>query len=279
MTVSVLMITHDRPEYLKLSLERLCASATADTRIFVWDNGSGPETRDILRRYESQPCVERVVYNNSNDLLRIPTNWFWETCRHADLLGKVDDDCLVPENWIDVLEAAHREIPQAGFLACWHFLPQDVVLPLAMRKIQHFGRHQIMRNCWVGGSGYLVKREVLERHGPLRLKDSFTDCCIRAAAGGYVNGWYYPFLYQEHMDDPRAPHTGIRCEEDFQRMIPLTARKFDIRTREQWVKRMVASARRLQEFSYDPKDYVGVRAWLARTAAGVLRSDYFPKAK
>lgn len=279
MIIKILMITHDRPEYVKLSLERLCNTAQSNFKITVWDNGSRRDTQDILRRYENRYCVERIVYNERNELLRIPTNWFWENSRDADLLGKVDDDCLVPENWISILEEAHKEIPQAGLLACWHYLPQDFRQGVAEKKIQAFGRHRIMRNCWVGGSGYLMKRSVLDKNGLLRSKESFTDYCIRASAKGFINGWYYPFLYQEHMDDPRAPHTAIRNEEDFQRLIPLSARTFNIKTREQWIQRMKLSAGRLQEYSINPYDFIGIRARIKRKIAGILGKEYFPKVK
>lgn len=279
MLIKVLMITHNRPEYVRLSLERLCSSAPENLKITVWDNGSGYETRDIVKKYEGHQCVEQVVYHEKNALLRIPTNWFWEKNPDADLLGKVDDDCLVPDNWSHILEEAHRDIPQAGILACWHFLTQDFNHQLAAKKIQTFGRHQIMRNCWVGGSGYLMKRDVINKNGILRTKESFSDFCIRASAKGFINGWYFPFLYQEHMDDPRTPHTAICTEADFQRLIPLSAQAFGIKTREQWIQRMMVSARRLQEYSIDPYDFIGFRAWVNRRLAEILRREYFPKVK
>jgi len=150
---------------------------------------------------------------------------------------------------------------------------------LAKNKIQSFGRHQIMRNCWVGGSGYLMKRHVLGQNGILRPKETFTDYCIRASAKGLVNGWYYPLLCQEHMDDPRTPHTAIRSEDDFQRLIPLSARTFGIKTREQWIQRMIVSSRRLQEYSIDPYDFMGFRAWAQRNILNILGREYFPKVK
>jgi GT2 family glycosyltransferase len=279
MVIKVLMIAHNRPEYVRLSLDRLCNSAPNNLKVTIWDNGSGSETKDVVKKYEKHACVERVVYNGKNELLRVPTNWFWQNNLDADLLGKVDDDCLVPENWADVLERAHRDIPQAGFLACWHFLPQDVRQDLVLKKIQTFGEHQIMRNCWVGGSGYLMKREVTDRNGMLRPNETFTDYCIRASSKGFINGWYYPFLYQEHMDDPRTPHTAIRSEEDFQRLIPLSAKTFNVKTREQWIQRMTVSALKLQEYSIDPDDFIGIKAWVNRKIAQIRGREYFPKVK
>jgi len=33
---------------------------------------------------------------------------------------------------------------------------------------------------------------------------------LNMAAKGYINGFYYPLVFQEHMDDPRSEHCGYR---------------------------------------------------------------------
>lgn len=273
------MITYNRPEYADQSLSRLCETAPPNMRLTIWDNDSDAATKKMVNKFRNHWCVERVIFNDRNDKLRRPTTWFWENNSDADLLGKVDDDCLVPENWLSVLEEAHRDIPQAGILGCWHFLPEDFKPQLAEKKIQTIGRHQLMRNCWIGGSGYLMKREVINKIGLLRPKETFSDYCIRASSKGFINGWYYPFLYQEHMDDPRVPHTGIRSEEDFQRLIPLSARTFGINTREQWIQRLKTSAQKLQEYSLNPYDFIGIKASVKKKITEIMCGEYFPKVK
>ena len=276
MKVKVLMITYNRPRYTQLSIEKLCASATTNTKITIWDNNSESETKNIIESYENHPKIEKVVYNRTNDKLFKPTNWFWENSQDAELIGKVDDDCLVPENWISILEKAHKDIPEAGALACWHFLQEDFKYEKAKRKIVKYNGHQIMRNCWVPGSGYLMKRSVIKELGILRQKESFTDYCIRAAAKKYINGWYYPLVLQENLDDPRTPNTGIKTEEDFLRLIPLSARTFKIKNREQLIERCKISSQMLQEYSYDPKDYIGPIAFIKRKVLRLFGRDYFP---
>jgi GT2 family glycosyltransferase len=258
------MLTYNRVPYTRLSLARLCETVPDWGRITVWDNNSKPEMREFLKEYEGHPRIERIIYNPTNDRLRGPTNWFWEHAGDAEYLSKVDDDCLMPDHWCEKLLEAHEEIPQAGVLGCWRFLEEDFEPKLAKRKIQTFGRHRIMRNCWVEGSGYLMKRQVLDQMGLLRERESFTSYCIRAAAQGFLHGWYYPFLFQEHMDDPRVPHTGMRTEADFQRLRPLSAKTFRIDTREAWIKRLKYSAWSLQACSFDPADHLGLKARLRR---------------
>ena len=273
------MITYNRPEYTKLSLSRILDTFHHGLKLTIWDNGSDGETKKVIRAFRNHPAIERIIFNNKNDKLRKPTNWFWENSQDAELIGKVDDDCLVPENWCSVLGHAHRDIADAGVLGCWRFFPEDFRPKVAEKKIATFGKHKIMRNCWVEGSGYLMKREVIDKLGVLKEKDSFTSYCIRAATKGYINGWYYPFLYQEHMDDPRSEHTGIRTEEDFKRLIPLSAQNFKINTKDEWQLRLRRSAQRLQECSIDPYDYIGWQARVKRKLFQLVGREYQPRIK
>lgn len=276
MKLRVFMLTYKRVEYTRLSLQRLCDTVPEYGRITVWDNNSGPEMRDLLRQFEGHPRIDKIIYHPTNDRLRGPTNAFWEQAGDAEYLSKVDDDCLVSPGWCEKLIQAHEEIPEAGVLGCWRYLDEDFVPELAQRKIQTFGRHQIMRNCWVEGSGYLMKREVLQRIGPLRDQESFTGWCIRAAAAGYLVGWYYPFLFQEHMDDPRVPHTGMKTEEDFQRLRPLSAGTFKLETRDDWIDWLHRDARNQQVRSFNPRHYLGLGAKVRRRIGRWIGRDLTP---
>lgn len=273
------MITCNRPIYTEKSLSRLCAGAPDNVMITIWDNGSNEETKQVVRNFQSHRRVERIIFNAQNEKLTRPTNWFWENCADADLLGKVDDDCLVPDNWCQVLGHAHSDIRMVGILGCWLFYEQDLNYDAAKRKIRTYGDHQVLRNCWVGGSGYLMKRELIKTFGLLKHGQTFTDYCIRAAAKGYINGWYYPFLFQEHMDDPRSENTVFVNEEEFQKHKPLSAIAFGIETRQQWVQRQIQWARKIQEYSLDPDDYIGVKAWIKRKIVKMKGVEYFPRMK
>lgn len=272
------MITYNRPAYTAMALARLVETLPEDARVTVWDNGSTDETRDVIKKFEGHRLVERIVYHWKNEKLRGPTNWFWQSAGEAEFVSKVDDDGLMPDNWTRILERAHRDIPEAGVLGTWRFPEEDFAEELAKKKIQGFGVHQLLRSCWVEGSGYLMKREVIERIGLIGERESFTTYCLRAAAAGFINGWYYPFLYQEHMDDPRAPHTEMKTDEDFARLRPLSAQTFKLSSREEWTNKLRALAHSLQVCSYDPSDYLGRRAWLKQKVCRVLGRPYVPRA-
>lgn len=81
--------------------------------------------------------------------------------------------------------------------------------------------------------------------------------CIVATVS--INGWYYPLLYQEHMDDPRSPRTLLKSDEDLARCMPLSAKTFKVHSLEGWLSVLRDEALVLQRASLDPRDHLGWR--------------------
>lgn len=255
----IIMITYRSAGYLDLSLPRLLSTLGDDDRVWLWHNGDDEETLEALRKYTSDPRVARFHHSRENVRLREPTNWLWQESG-AEFVSKVDDDCLVAPGWLDTFADAHRDIPALGAVGSWRHPEEDFRPKLAARKIQDFpGGHQLMRNPWVQGSGYLLRRELAVKAGSLGPDESFPHLCLRLAVAGAVNGFYYPFVPEEHMDDPRAPHTLIRTDEDLANRLPLSAQMNGITTVQAWTDQLVESALLLQQTPYDVKYHTGWR--------------------
>ena len=138
-------------------------------------------------------------------------------------------------------------------IGCWPFMPEDVVPELADRKVERLpGGHAVMRNCWVGGTGFVMKRQCVRRNGPLRRGQSFPNYCIHLAADGWKNGWYWPPLVMPNMDDPRSPLTMMRTEADFQACRSLSAQRCGVTSLEAFRRRQPLLARHVQEAVLDP---------------------------
>lgn len=270
--VDILMITYNRPYHTRMCLTRLLETCDPSSRVWVWHNGMDEATLAVVRSLADHPKVYRFHHSPENVRLREPTNWFWANA-DGDLLGKVDDDCIMPHGWLTTLRRAHHDAPELGIISAWLFPPEDFVPDVAARKIQSFpGGHQIMRNCWVGGSGYLLKRAVLDGLGPLRPKDSFTTWGIRSAAKGWINGWYFPFLYMDHMDDPRSVHCRYRTEADFQGARSLSAIRHGIHSLADFVVVSKREALYLQTASFNHRDYLGLRPWVRSKFRRITRA-------
>lgn len=269
--IDVLMITHRRADYLRLTLPRLLESCGDDMRVWLWHNGNDSETLGVAREYASDPRVHKFHHSPENSALTAPTNWLWENS-YAPLVGKVDDDCLVDLNWAQVLSEAHRSYDRFGVLGTWRFYPEDFVPELANRKIATFpGGHKVLQNFWVQGSGYLMKRTCVEQKGLLEPGQSFTDYCIAVALAGYVNGWIYPFVREEHFDDPRSPYSELRSDQDLLEKAPLSIKRNGVTTLDEWEAQMKRSAWRVQAASIDSRYYRGWRRHLRRGRRRVAR--------
>lgn len=273
MTIDVLMVTYNRAAYARLALDRLLACADEQTRVWLWHNGDDAETLAAVQERLDHPAVHRFHHSAENVGLRAPTNWVWQE-GSGELVGKVDDDCLVEPGWTDRIAAAHRDFEGFGVLGSWRYPDEDFQPDLAAPKIAAFpGGHQVLQNLWVQGSGFLVPRAHIERHGLLGPGQTFTQFCKRLAVGGLVNGWCYPFVREEHMDDPRSPHTCLRTEADLERWLPLSARRNGITTIAAWEAQLRRSALLAQSAPIDPARYRGARRRLRNARRRILRQD------
>lgn len=258
-TIDVLMITYNRPKYTRLALTRLLETCDDRMRVWVWQNGNDPATLDVVQSLTGHPRLHRFHHSPENQRLTAPTNWLFQES-DGDFVSKVDDDCLMPFGWADTLRQAHADEPRFGVLGCWRFPEEDFRPDVASRKIKAFsGGHRLMLNCWVEGSGYLMRRQCVEQQGLLREGSSFTRYCIDVARRGWVNGWYFPFLYQEHMDDPASDNCEIREDADLLKSPPLMAQRWGVTTVSEWRNCFRDEALQLQAASPDPRAYVGWR--------------------
>lgn len=255
----ILMITYRSAGYVDLSLSRLLDTCGEEDRVWLWHNGDDEATLAALDRYRDHPKVARFHHSRENVRLRTPTRWLWEHS-HATFVSKVDDDCRVSPGWIDTFAAAHEANPEFGVVCSWRHPEQDFRPDLAAAKIYEYaGGHRLMRNLWVQGSGYLLPRRWLERTGTLNDTESFTGFCLRLARLGAVNGYYYPFVPEDHMDDPRSPRTLIKTDADLLARMPLSAKANGVTTVADWQAQLERSAVLLQSAPLELKRYGGWR--------------------
>jgi len=272
--IDILMVTYDRPDFTKLSLTRLLDSCDESMRVWIWQNGSDPETLEVVQSLADHPRVHEFHHSPENLRLRTPTNWFWERAQGA-YFAKVDDDNLMPDGWAQTLRAAHEAEPRLGVIGCWSFRPEDHRPELAEKKVIELGGgRRLMQNCWVAGTGHLLKRGCIEEQGLLADGQTFTNHCVHLAARGWINGWYYPFIYMENMSDPRSSYTEIETEEDFQARRGLSAAKWGVSSLEESRRRQPLHALRLQSCSTNPRHYLGWEGRIRRRLRRLLGRDF-----
>src|SRR3989339_605779 len=125
MTVDILMITYNRPQYTRLSLEKLLDSCDETMRVWVWQNGNDSETIEVVNSFREHPRFFKYYHSAENKRLNEPTNWLWDNAE-GQFLGKVDDDCLVTSDWAQKIRKPHLDESGFGVIGCWNYLPQDI---------------------------------------------------------------------------------------------------------------------------------------------------------
>ena len=60
------MVTHDQPDYLRLSLPRLLETCDERMRVWLWHNGTHEETLELSRSFADDPRVARFHHSVEN---------------------------------------------------------------------------------------------------------------------------------------------------------------------------------------------------------------------
>lgn len=256
MTIDLIFIAYNRLDYTKLALTSLLSDPTEEFSLTLWDNGSADGTRDYLSSLDDSRIV-RKVFSRENVGLRGAANDFYSKSS-ADLIGIIPNDFLVTPGWTRPLAQAHADVPEFGMISCWHLGKEFFDEERANHKIQRFGQHQVLRHPWTGGGAGLVKRKTLKECGPFE-SSATTNYWIRMARKGYVNGFYFPLIYVEHMDYLWSEHYAFvdRLQEGIE--MSITAKSHGIRTVDDAKAWHQVVVQNILDDPWDIKYYVGWR--------------------
>jgi hypothetical protein len=217
----LLFITYNRIDYTRLALDAILKLDYPRLEIVVWDNASTDGTREYLRlRLVGAPNV-RLELSPRNMGVVDPMNAVWFGKHDAELLAKVDNDTLVPRQLLKRLAECHLRSNHFGALSGFHFRREgeSVADPKNIVTVQGT---QVFRQRFVGGCAIMVRRDVLQRIGPVPsarpesdgpfIDGGWTWYQQELDGLGYINGYPWPFVHVDHMEDTRSMHC-IRTEE------------------------------------------------------------------
>jgi len=269
MNIDLVFITFNRLQYTKLALPALLADPTEEFRLTIWDNNSRDGTREYFSSVQDRRIVERV-FSNENVGLRGAINYLFSKSS-ADLVGIVPNDLLVTAGWTRTIAQAHADVPEFGLIGCWHLGEEFFDEARARHKIQRFKRHQILRHPWTGGAAGLVKLKAVRECGLLQ-SNATPAYWKRMALKGYVNGYYFPLIYAEHMDYPWSKHFAFAGSFDGWAKTSAGAQRHRFRTIEEakaWHEVVVSN---ILDGPWDVKYYVGWRGKLANLRHRIHRT-------
>ena len=214
-SVSIIFLTFNRFYYTKETLPALLNSSQYPFKVRIVDNGSTDETVVFLKNL-NHPNIEKIIFNKKNEGLVKPTKQFWKET-DAELIGKIDNDILVPQKWIDNLVIAHKSIPQLGVMGYCHFREEDINHEKVALKMEEINGIKFRRQPWIGGNYLMKKSTVIDNKGYKKSRKFFKNRILygfnkyqeKLAKSGFIHGYLcnsQKLLYTwDHIDDPRHP--------------------------------------------------------------------------
>jgi len=157
----------------------------------------------------------------------------------VELLAKVDNDTWVPPDLLLRLAECHQRSERFGALSGFHFRAEGEAL-VEEGRAGKFDGVRVLAQPYVGGCAVMVRRAVLDRLGPICCRGDLA-CSGDVARGsdapngdgrgtapvldsgwtfyqermtelGLVNGYPWPPIHVDHMEDVRSPRS-IRTAE------------------------------------------------------------------
>lgn len=236
--VDLLLISWNRREYLEKTIPNLLADP-ADFRLYCWDNASEDGAADIIASL-NDPRVVKRHYSKQNVKQREPTLWFFGQAQN-DVVGKIDDDILLPHGWTGRIAPIVRNNPKAGMLGCWIFMEEDWDEQLAKHKFVDLNGSKVFQNTWIAGQSFLARLEILKNYIlPEGKGYGFPVDQFRMTSDGYINGYPLPILFAHNMDDPRSEYCLMNKTGKILEHSALTARHIGFASPQeygQWIAR------------------------------------------
>jgi glycosyltransferase involved in cell wall biosynthesis len=236
--VDLLLITSNRREYVEKSVRTLFDDP-AEFRLYWWDNHSTDETPDVVASLCDKRLVERHL-SPVNVLQNFPTRWFLERAR-SDVVGKIDDDILLPAGWTERIAQMVRSEPRYGMLGCWIYMPEDWREEKASQNFVQLDDRIVFRTTSIAGHSFLSRGDYLRQY----LRDNLPGLPVDRAQmtfDGLINGYPVPLILAHNMDDPRSPHCQLRNPGFPREQASFTMKRLGFESPEEFAKWIAADA-------------------------------------
>lgn len=120
--ISICLYSYNKAEELQDCLKNLAESRLGAANIFVLINGSTDGTRQVVSSWRDWLGADRLSVIDLPINVGAPAarNWLMHDPRvnEADWIAYLDDDALVPANWLEALGGAVHRYPSAGVWGC-----------------------------------------------------------------------------------------------------------------------------------------------------------------
>lgn len=215
--VPVLLVTYNRLEYSKRALESILRAPGIPVAVTIWDNASTDGTVEWLRSLAISDCsapsggIMYRIFNDTNVGLAPVMNSFFRAFCDCPFVVKVDNDTVLPDNWLrdlmDVMTNPYREA-KLGAVSGTCLRPNGDTFKSWVDKYmvtRPFGEHKLHYNSYVLGTGVLINMDLIRTRGllfekfPRSPESGPDDPCLISGWTAYIRaasefeGWKFAF--------------------------------------------------------------------------------------
>ena len=156
--IPILFLTYNRLEYTKQTLKCLLKN-TPGNDIIIFDNNSTDGTKKWLKKLNNKRL--RIIYSKKNIGIAGAMNEFFKLTENKEYIAKVDNDTMIPKNWLETL-VAMSEHYKVDILQ-----PKHSILHSKFKTFEEWmktlkGDDRIRYSNYVGGSGILIRRALID---------------------------------------------------------------------------------------------------------------------
>ncbi|MDJ0765530.1 MAG: glycosyltransferase family 2 protein [Myxococcota bacterium] len=163
----LVMVTYNRLDFTRITLERLLKNTTLPFRLVILDNGSTDGTQDWLKaNREGFPFIDKLFFFEENlGIGRALNNGMSYALSQSQRVGRIDNDVLVPPRWLEdltaVLESDLNPMVVAGCIT-----DDDVAKAQIRNSVpQHVAGLKVYAVDYAGGFLNLYRSDVFDQLG------------------------------------------------------------------------------------------------------------------
>ncbi|SIS65818.1 glycosyltransferase family 2 protein [Belliella pelovolcani] len=213
--ISIIICTFNRAPLLELALNSIANQTTAPYEVLVIDNKSTDNTNELVSVFQNTIPYLKYYYEENIGLSQARNRGVRESS--GDYLAFIDDDCILPNNWVDLayhlIENKNPDVFGGPVFPFYEkrkprwFIDRYLTFEFgsSTRKLYHF---ETLIGC-----NFIIRKSVIERIGEFRvdlgmtgtkvLYSEETELQLRYLNSQLSKGIYYdPDLYVHHYARP-----------------------------------------------------------------------------
>lgn len=200
MKIGIVMLTFNRLGFTKIVLDNYFKTTKVPHKLLVWDNYSTDGSREWLDRVAKKKYPLRVHLSRKNVGCQNAIRGFLDhpSYQGLDLAGKMDNDVLICNRWMENFVGAFEKIPELMVISAWRIgnpPPYDGSKWITRKGIKLSPALKGMQgSCW------LARRSIFDKY-PFRWH-------------GYHGNWIYFARLAWNHGLLLAYHKGVTFETD-----------------------------------------------------------------